>query len=406
MMEESKIINLKVLDFINSNLNWEELLSAPPYNLIIKWKEPFVLLKYNRISSDMSNDIVKECRGIIFKKENDCFKLASMKFRKFFNYGQEQATKLDFSKPVYVSQKVDGSLISLWNDKETGWHISTSGFIDARDAELKSKIDEENTELKANADMFKTYYDLFMYAWVKAGQSIDFDNWEPDFTYMFELVSPYNKVIVPYEETDIYWLGMRNNDTLKEYSFQDISGFDNDELGGLKMPKWFACNNINEVKEKVNLLSDKDVHFEGFVLCDCNYNRIKMKSTRYMNLFAIKGDGIFSNRKTLKIILDEEDDDIISYFPEYKPDFERIRAKLNIYTTEVRKSLEMAKSMLYLDKKEYAAWAVEQIDPSILFKYYQETNKEIDNEWIKKQLMSISIDNLLVRIGVKEDKDE
>ena len=67
-----------------------------------------------------------------------------------------------------------------------------------------------------------------------------------------------------------------------------------------------------------------------------------------------KGEGIFTEKKILKIILDEEDDDILAYFPEYKVDFDRIRRLLSIYITDIKKSLKEAENRLKLDRKEYA----------------------------------------------------
>lgn len=94
-------MQLKVLDLINSNKDWERILSSPPYNLIIKWKEPFVLLKYNQLSSDMREEICQECRGIILKKTTDRFKVASMRFKKFFNYGEDKAAKVNSNTQLY-----------------------------------------------------------------------------------------------------------------------------------------------------------------------------------------------------------------------------------------------------------------------------------------------------------------
>ena len=348
-------MQLKVLDLINSNKDWERILSSPPYNLIIKWKEPFVLLKYNQLSSDMGEEICQECRGIILKKTADGFKVASMRFKKFFNYGEDKAAKLDFSKPVIVSQKVDGSLLSIWYDEDTGWHVSTSGNIDARDSELQFQTDK-----------LHTYYDLFMEAFNK--YNLSFDMFDKRYTTYYELVSPYNRVVVPYKETKLYWLGARDNQTLKEYNFKDIPKHLTD------VPKYYECSSIEKIKEKVDNMSTEDEHFEGFVIEDCKGERIKLKSPSYMNLFFIKGDGIFSEKKILKIILEEEDDDILAYFPEYKADFDRIRRLLSIYITNIKKSLKEAENKLKLDRKEYAKWASKQINPYVLFKFYDNYN--------------------------------
>lgn len=372
-------MQLKVLDLINNNKDWEKILSSPPYNLIIKWKEPFVLLKYNQLSSDMREEICQDCRGIILKKTADGFKVASMRFKKFFNYGEDKAAKLDLSEPVLVSQKIDGSLIGVWYDEDTGWYVSTSGNIDASDSELQFQTDK-----------LHTYYDLFMEAFNK--YNLSFDMFDKRYTTYYELVSPYNRVVVPYKETKLYWLGARDNQTLKEYNFKDMPKHLTD------VPKYYECSSIEEIKAKVDNISTEDEHFEGFVIEDCRGERIKLKSPSYMNLFFIKGDGIFSEKKILKIILEEEDDDILAYFPEYKPDFDRIRRLLSIYITDIKKTLKEAENKLKLDRKEYAKWASKQINPYVLFKFYD----NYDDFNLKEIIEDMPLEKLLD--NVKKEK--
>ena len=72
-----------LLEFIQNNLNdWEEKLSSDPYNLKISRDGPYVMFKYNQFSSDFSNPIVREARGIIFREDN--WKCVRRAFDKFF----------------------------------------------------------------------------------------------------------------------------------------------------------------------------------------------------------------------------------------------------------------------------------------------------------------------------------
>ena len=57
-------MKLQLLDFIKQNKeNWKEVLQKPPYSLIVKEDDDYILLKYNQLESDLSNSIVQECRG-------------------------------------------------------------------------------------------------------------------------------------------------------------------------------------------------------------------------------------------------------------------------------------------------------------------------------------------------------
>lgn len=383
MSEQTKRKELKVLKLINQNRDWEDILSSPPYNLIIKKKFPFVLLKYNHLESDMTNEIVQECRGLIIKPDLfsltsnppiQQYKVSSMRFTKFFNYGQEEAAKLEF--PCEASEKIDGSLIGVWYDKDTGWHVSTSGNIDAEDA--------------PNVGGFHNYRELFDMAW----GDLSFDVLDKNCTYMFELVSPYTKIIVPYNEVKLYLLAIRNNITLEEFQRENLSVIAYLLFGDkIKTPKTFMCNNIKEVQNAVDNLTEESENFEGFVLCDKHFNRIKLKSATYANLFFIKGDGIFTDKKILRLILDEQDDDILGHFPEYTEEFNIIRRGLSNLIQNMKNNISEVEKWKELNKKDFAAKVKDFKYRDILFKAYNCKIWEQDEDYYANFIKSY-INNL------------
>ena len=391
-MEREQRKELEVLKLINQNRNWEEILSSSPYNIIIKQKGDFVLLKYSSIEpkSDMSNPIVQECRGLILKKDffeltsNPSipqYKVASMRFTKFFNYGQEEAAILEF--PCEASEKIDGSLIGVWYDNDTGWHVSTSGNIDAEDAPI-------------DTGEYKSYRDIFNLVW----DDNFFDMLSKDCTYMFELVSPFTKIVVPYKETKLYLLAIRNNITLEEFDRSYLPIIAEQLFGDkISVPKSYMCKNIEEIQNAVNELTDNDENFEGFVLCDRNFNRIKLKSAIYTNLFFIRGEGVFSNKKILKLIMDEQDDDVIAYFPEYKEQFDRIRRGLSLFITHLKSLLSDGEKLYKLDKKEFANNIKLYKYKDILFKAYGcdywNLKEEFQADFLKNYVENIAISKLL-----------
>ena len=102
---------LKVIEFIKNNHEWRELLSGEPYNIKISGDGGFIMLKYSQINSDFSNEIVRECRGLILDEK---FNPACVPFYKFGNYGESYAADIDWNSAV-VEEKIDGSLIKVWN---------------------------------------------------------------------------------------------------------------------------------------------------------------------------------------------------------------------------------------------------------------------------------------------------
>jgi hypothetical protein len=179
------------------------MLKAEPYFIKAKWDGDFVLLKYDQIRSDFSLPLVRECRGIILDAAAD-FRPVCVPFFKFGNFGEAYVPEIDWTSAV-VQEKIDGSLIKLWNYKGK-WHVSSNGEIDARNAHLKSLYLKESEE----TDL----YTLFMEAWAKTG--VTFDALDTRYTYMFELTSPHNRVVVKFDDTTIRHIGTRDNETLLE----------------------------------------------------------------------------------------------------------------------------------------------------------------------------------------------
>ena len=377
----------KILKFINSHKNWKEILTSSPYNLMIKEFDGYILIKYNQIFSDLSNEMVKEARGFILKKEGNKYKFVCVPFTKFFSYGDPNAKKdlqkLYHRKQWLVEEKIDGSMIKLWYDNDE-WHVSTSGTINAANAEIQFKTEQIST--------FKDLFDI------ASKDKIDYDKLDKQYTYMFELVGIENKVIVPYNTEDIYYLGRRNNYTLNEISY-----FDDDCIGveKCKRPKCKIVNvNDNPKKmmsklyEDTNLLNKSNEHFEGYVISDLSLKtRIKMKSNYYMDLFSKKGNGVFTPRKILLMILDQKDDDILSFFPEYRQQFDNIRKKLCIWLEKVKNDLKYMDNNNWETKKEFAEWAKQSTCSMISFAAYGKNYWE-DN-WLENTIKSINIDKLI-----------
>lgn len=99
---------MRVLELMNRENNWKEILQEAPYFINIKEKDDYVLLKYNQIFSDFSNEIVRECRGAIFRKNVDGRWICVCRgFNKFMNFGQDGADTIDWNSAI-VMEKVDG----------------------------------------------------------------------------------------------------------------------------------------------------------------------------------------------------------------------------------------------------------------------------------------------------------
>lgn len=322
-------MRLELLDIIKNNENWEEILTSNPYCLKIRRDNGYILFKYDQINSDFSNQIVKEARGIIFRERD--WKLVCFPFVKFFNVGEVYADKIEWDN-CQVQEKIDGSLIKVWFDDT--WHISTNNCIDA----FKCKIENDLCPYDSFGDMF---FNNFKYI----ENPSDFLN--KNYTYMFEMVSPYTKIVVDYPKVDIYHIGTRNN----------LTGEEINENIDIKNPKLFNLNTEQEIKEAASKLPFNE---EGYVVVDKNFNRVKIKSPAYVNAHRLVNNHVINREKILGLIRANEQSEFLSYFPEYENDFKDIENRFLLYKNtlnEIQKIVEKSdmtiKEFALFNKKEF-----------------------------------------------------
>lgn len=330
---------LYLLDFIKTHENWEELLAKDPYNLKIQRDGKYIMFKYNQLCSDFNLPEVREARGIIFRESD--WKCVCHAFDKFGNYGESYCPEIDWST-ASVQEKVDGSLIKVWFDDT--WHISTNGTIDAFKAPLAC-ADKE----------IASYGDLFLYCLNTNKHPFSFKSFtsflDEEYCYMFEMVSPYNRVVIEYNEPKLYYLGCRNLDLHFEESYTEFNPFEN-ALGCLiDTPKTYPLHTLKEVQDAANALPWNE---EGYVVCSANFNRVKIKSPEYVLAHHGRTNGNVSNSRLLEIILNNEVDEFIIYASEYADKINNLIAAMETFKTHVKLEIIKLSPANYSSRKEYA----------------------------------------------------
>lgn len=272
--------------------NWREELTQDPYNLKISEKDGFYLFKYSQLNSDFSKEICREARGVILDSRNN-WKVVRLAFYKFFNYGEQFADQIDWESAT-ATEKIDGSIMTLWYARGE-WHLSTNGSIDAADAQVN-----------ITNYSFKQVFDM---AAEKCG--LDYSKLNPQYSYTFELVSPYNRVVLAYDEPTIYHLSTRDMESLEEKEI-DI---------GIQKPEQYNCSNIQEYQSLIALM---DENHEGIVVSDKFYRRIKLKTLFYFDLHKKANNGHITLERALNLIRTNDQEEFLVYFPEYKKYFAAI----------------------------------------------------------------------------------
>lgn len=334
--------NTKLGEFCATHENWEELLAAEPYFVKIKKENGFVIFNYNQLSSDFNIEIVRECRGIIFR-EGMWERPVCHAFDKFGNFGESYVPNMDWST-IKVSEKIDGSIMKLWCYNNC-WCLSTNGNIDAENAHVPD-VRKNNFE--------ELFWDGVRKSLVKVRYPGGIAGWlcdlKPDYTYIFEMVSPYTRVVIPYEHTDVYFLGARNNETNYQYGCDELDAYAmNTQM--FPRPRIYSMQTLEQVINAAKVLPWDE---EGYVCYDKDFNRCKIKSPRYVMAHFARNNNVITRKHLIDIIIKGEMEEFLIYASDYKEQLNWTKQLMDDFTYFMDDCALLAKSLSKLERPEAA----------------------------------------------------
>jgi hypothetical protein len=393
-------------NFIKKNIgNFQDELAKPPYAVKTKQhpaRPNLYIFKYSQYESDFTNPVVRCCRGSVYDiREDGTVRPVLMPFFKFANYGEAGADPIDWNNGLYVREKLDGSLIKLLKATERegftneGYDLwTTNGSFDI-DVEIPELYKVDNDE---DLPLPYTFASLRDYA--LRGHEDEIKHLPVLWTFMFELTSPYNKIIVPYRETKLTLLGCRDPQGVEHTPEWAVKNF----ALAFDTPKIHPLKNIDDVIAYCKSIKTNDR--EGVVVQDGNFNRIKIKSEHYCSLSALKGDDHFSDNRLFAAIREGWIDDALAAWPEIKARTDEIiaewvdfRRKTVLLCKKAADYYQTCKHELPDDpkeaKKRYALLVMEKYKPfsTFLFETVKENSdiepvfnkieyKELKSHWI------------------------
>lgn len=251
-----------------------------------------------------------ECRSLCLDKN---FDLVARAFPRFFNLHEALEINDKFVWDSFIAdEKTDGSLIKYFNYRGQ-WIVSTrSGFGD------------NNVE-----DSGVTFSELFY----KAFDPDDAKNLSEHVSYVFELVSPLNKVVREYPETRLYLLAAYQGEIEMSSLYCDKIA----QLISCHRPQKYEFRSANQIYDFIRKVEISDPTFEGLVIRDFNGLRIKIKSTSYLALHRLRGEGKnrFSPKYLVPLLLANDVDELVSYFQEVKDTVDQVRDRLELHETRI-----------------------------------------------------------------------
>jgi RNA ligase len=308
--------------------------------ILEKYHEEGLLLKQTHQTHDLTiwnyspkvqyeslwDNVTKQCRGLVTNSNGD---IVARPFSKFFNY-EELNTEEIPNENFFVYEKMDGSLGILFNYKGE-WILATRGSF-------TSDQSVRGTEI------------LLKYR---------FEELDPNYTYLFEIIYPENRIVVDYGgDEKLVMLGSINTKTGEE---QNIYNENYDLLGFELVLEYNGITNFEYLKKEIP--NSK----EGFVIRFNNGMRMKIKGDEYVRLHRILTN--ISNRdiweylkegKPLDEILEKVPDEFYNWVRDTKDKFESDFLRIRLSVEEEFYQL--------INRKEFAEKVKDNKHKHLLFK--------------------------------------
>lgn len=325
-------------------------------------------LNYDQIEAKESDPLAQECRGLVLacqdgnsltsqfltlpgtKPSHDHLcpgktRVLAFPMKRFFNYGQGSAANINWSDPgLAVLEKLDGTLCIVYFDPFTNqWCVATRSVPEA--------------DLLMDNGIY-TFRTLFEKALTETtGYSFDiFTRYlEKDYTYCFELTTPYNRIVVEYKNNGVTLLAVRGLVTGQEVSMTHPIV----DLLPTCLPL-VQAHTYTSVDELVNWVSSLNpIEHEGVVVRDSQFNRIKVKNAAYVAYNKLHDRLGSSERNCMEFVLLEKDDDVAPFLPEeIVKNMQQLKAGLQLaikqHDDAYRSALAEATAKAPGDKKTFA----------------------------------------------------
>lgn len=258
----------------------------------------YILFNYNQMAVYAGdwNYFEQISRGLILNRFTG--EIVARPFDKFWNWGEGE--RRSNGSIISITEKMDGSLGILYRDNGQ-YKIATRGSMKSEQSQWATRWLKDTYDLKRLPD---------------------------EYTLLFEIIYPENRIVIDYEGFEgLVLLAVRNRIT-GDYLpfFPDVY-----ELAmryGFPIPKTYTFNDLAQVIEQCGML---DANHEGFVIEFSDGSRFKFKGDRYLELHRLISS--ISYKNTLKAIaggslqtfMDSLPDEFLNEVKRWKADIENAR---------------------------------------------------------------------------------
>jgi RNA ligase len=285
------------------------------------------------------DEVTLSCRGLVF---DDAGNQVSHTFKKFFNIEENRHTPTnDFE----IYEKVDGSLITVFNHNGE-WVVSSRGSFTSDQAIAAQQL----------FNRFKV------------------DMLDPSATYLFELIAPWNRIVVDYGDVEeLILLGIKSKDY--ECSHEELVAVS--KYLGCKVTQLFHFEDYKEI-QKLNWANN-----EGFIVRFSNGDRCKIKFADYVKLHRVLTNcssyDVWENLKTFGKLPEEMLKDVPDEFYDWVHGMEGKLRKEFKYIENLHMA-HLSSTLRYgLDRKEFAlrVQGLEGVNHGLIFAMYNNKAEKV-----------------------------
>ena len=297
-------------------------------NINIGNKSGFWILNYGLGERTQWNYL---CRGLIVRQpgrtelvHEPLTLIVSFPFTRFYNQGEENAANINFANSDML-EKLDGTMVGVTiHDGRILFHTRKMHSAHERDMGMS---------IKSLQDPSKTMF--LMREIEKYVRKLDPSSMGNDMTYVFEFIHEASFVWTKYkpEQYGLYLIGARNISTHEEMSEDELD--QTAKYLGVRRPRrWNATADHAKILEMIKVASEETPDFEGFVFRDRETgHRLKIKDPHYVEMHHNLDKLRFKN--LIVKFLEDEQDEVVAYFPGAKEMLRTIERQYNRYLDKV-----------------------------------------------------------------------
>lgn len=244
----------------------------------------YLLLDYTPVAqyANRWNFIERVSRGLILSRNTG--EVIARPYDKFFNWGE--GGRFSFGQITDVSMKEDGSLGILYRLPDGSYSVATRGSFTTEQALWATEFLRKNYNLEGLPS---------------------------EYTLLFEIVYPENRIVVDYKEReDLILTGVRNRFTGEELTETETREIAREY--GFSSPKAFHFNSMEEIIQASKLLKHNEA--EGWIVRFSDGQRFKVKGEDYLKVHRL----IFglSERRIVQMFYTGELEDVLEAIPPAK----------------------------------------------------------------------------------------